>query len=109
MLKKSFLFILLIITSFSVTYSQDDGLYVFVTLWGGEGKRPGQFRLPQGITTDSSENVYVSDTWNNRIQKFDSSGKFLNEWGTTGSGDGQFKKPCGLAMDREGFLYGRQR
>ena len=33
-----------------------------------------QLPTPEGIATDSSGNVYVADTDNNRIQKFDSSG-----------------------------------
>src|SRR6185436_18627379 len=37
---------------------------------GGEGTEPGQFHLPHGITLDSQENLYVTDTMNGRIQKF---------------------------------------
>ena len=33
-----------------------------------------------GIAVDSSGNVYVADTWNNRIQKFDSDGNFITKW-----------------------------
>ncbi len=37
---------------------------------GGEGSEPGQFHLPHGIVLDSSDNLYVADTMNTRIQKF---------------------------------------
>jgi hypothetical protein len=30
----------------------------------------GQFSSPQGVVTDAQGNVYVADTWNNRVQKF---------------------------------------
>lgn len=41
-----------------------------------------QFSSPIGIAVDGSGNVYVADSGNSRIQKFDSSGSFLTKWGT---------------------------
>jgi sugar lactone lactonase YvrE len=38
---------------------------------GGEGKEPGRFHLPHGMALDSHECLYVADTMNDRIQKFD--------------------------------------
>ena len=35
------------------------------------------FNSPFGVAVDSSGNVYVADTYNHRIQKFDSSGTLL--------------------------------
>ena len=41
--------------------------------------------------------MYVADgslgLGNNRIQKFDSNGKFITKWGSKGTGDGQFITP----------------
>ena len=45
------------------------------------------------------------DEGNNRIQKFDSNGKFITKWGTIGSGDGQFEEPTGIALDSSGNAY----
>lgn len=59
----------------------------------------GQFNSPRGIAIDSSDNIYVADTSNHRIQKFDSSGSFLTAFGTSGSGDGQFSFPRAVAVD----------
>jgi uncharacterized protein (TIGR03663 family) len=42
-----------------------------VESWGKSGSDPGDFNRPIGIATDSSGAVYVSDTMNNRIQKFE--------------------------------------
>jgi DNA-binding beta-propeller fold protein YncE len=53
----------------------------------------------------SSSNVYVADTGNHRIQKFDSSGKFITMWGSEGSGDGKFYLPHGIAVDSSGYVY----
>ena len=54
------------------------GKYLFE--WGTKGGGPGQFDIPHGIAIDVDENIYVADRENNRIQKFDSNGRFLNEW-----------------------------
>lgn len=54
---------------------------------------------------DPSGNVYVTDTDNNRIQKFSSSGTFITKWGSYGTGDGQFDTPSGVAVDASGNVY----
>ena len=42
--------------------------------FGEKGKENGQFHYPKGITTDKNGNIYVADSWNHRVQKFDSNG-----------------------------------
>ena len=41
----------------------------FIRRVGGEGKEPGQFRLPHGLAFDSQQYLYVADARNSRIQK----------------------------------------
>ena len=66
----------------------------------------GQFDGPTDIAIDATGNIYVVDSGNHRIQKFDSTGKFLGKWGARGSGDGQFEFPIGIALDSSGkFAY----
>ena len=67
--------------------------YSFVGKIGSDILAEGRFRLPGAVALDSSGNIYVVDTWNHRIQKFDSSGTFLAKWGSYGTGDGQFYRP----------------
>jgi tripartite motif-containing protein 71 len=50
--------------------------------------------------------VYVVDTQNERIQKFDSDGSFITKWGTEGTGDGQFFwLPHDIAIDSSDNVY----
>ena len=81
--------------------------YRFDTKWGSEGSGNGQFASssPQGIAIDSSGNTYVTDTNNNRIQKFDSSGTYITQWGSFGTGNGQFNYPRSMAIDSSGNAY----
>ncbi|MCF7936047.1 MAG: hypothetical protein K9L28_06890 [Synergistales bacterium] len=78
--------------------------YSFVTEWGKLGVADGQFSVPAGIATDEAGHVYVVDSGNYRIQKFDSSGNFITKWGTSGSGNGQFSGPMGIAVE-DGYVY----
>jgi DNA-binding beta-propeller fold protein YncE len=53
----------------------------FIRIIGGtKGSEPGQFNLPHSVVLDSKGRLIVADAENNRIQVFDSSGKFLEQW-----------------------------
>lgn len=79
--------------------------YAIVKTIGSQGIGDGQFEEPTGIAVDSSDNVFVSDTINDRIQEFDSSGALVRIIGTSGTGNGQLKLPGGLAIDAAGNLW----
>jgi DNA-binding beta-propeller fold protein YncE len=74
---------------------------------GSSGSGNGQFQFPQAMAINrSTGRIYVSDTSNNRVQIFDSSGKFLGKWGSSGSGNGQFSDPAGIAINQStGDVY----
>jgi sugar lactone lactonase YvrE len=88
--------------------------------WGSHGQADGQFffggvqdpsvsgpfiQSYGQIVVDWQGHVYVADTKNARIQKFDSQGKFLLKWGSPGTADGQFRFLTGLAVDGQGDIY----
>lgn len=79
----------------------------FVSYWGGIGTENGKFVEGniRGIAVDSSNNVYVVDGGNLRIQKFNSAGDYITQWGTNGTGDGQFQWPIGIAVDSDDNVY----
>jgi DNA-binding beta-propeller fold protein YncE len=56
---------------------QDNNRYSLVAIWGTEGTGDGEFAEPHGVAVDSSDNVYVVDTKNFRVQKLTSDGKFI--------------------------------
>ncbi|MBT8193302.1 MAG: tandem-95 repeat protein [Acidimicrobiia bacterium] len=73
--------------------------------WGSPGSGDAQFSGQRGIAVASDESVYVVDTGNDRVQKFDADGNYLLQWGTSGTGNGQFDTPFGLAVADDGTVY----
>ena len=61
----------------------------------------GQFNNAHGIAIDqSSGEVYVTDTGNNRVQKFSSTGTWSLSFNGKAPGSGQFNLPEGVAVFR---------
>ena len=73
--------------------------------WGEAGILDGQFSFPKGLAIDSEGNVFVADSQNHRIQKFDAQGNFVTAWGSFGSEPGQLSEPWGITVDHEGDVY----
>ena len=92
----------------------------------GGGK--GQFYSLTGIAVDGDGNVYVTEPYNRRVQKFDGNGNFIAMWGydvvigggtgfevcgpadsckagVSGSGSGQFNFPTEVAVDMADKVY----
>ena len=61
--------------------------------------------LPFAVATDSSNNVYVADYGNHRVQKLDSGGSYLLHLGLAGTGDGQFTIPPASRWLDSGTVY----
>lgn len=79
-----------------VKYSPDGE---YIKHWGTPGTGDGQFNLVHDVAIDSKDRVYVADRSNNRVQVFDSEGKFLAKWTEAGT-------PWGLDYDaREDVIY----
>lgn len=73
---------------------------------GGAGNGAGEFSRPTGIAADDSGNLYVADTFNNRIQMMNAADAAWSQLGGgSGSGVGQFNRPSGAAIDGNGRLY----
>jgi len=66
-----------------------------ITQWGKYGTEKNQFKGPNNITIHNN-NVYVTDENNHRIQKFSTSGEWIDSWGSYGVDDGQMREPGGI-------------
>jgi uncharacterized protein (TIGR03663 family) len=73
--------------------------------WGTQGTGNEQFSHPRGVAVDPAGYVYVVDSGNHRVQKFDLEGNYLLTWGGQGNAPGQFQEPWGLAVDDQGRVY----
>src|SRR3954471_1247361 len=74
----------------------------------GGAAAPEYFYQPNDVITASNGDIFVSEghgAGNNRVMKFDKTGKFIKEWGKLGTGPGEFDQPHALAFDSKGLLY----
>src|SRR5208337_3839391 len=66
---------------------------------------PEVFDRPTNVAVDSEGNVYITDTFDARVQVFDADGQFLRMWGKPGTAAGCFMRPKGIAVDRDDHIY----
>jgi DNA-binding beta-propeller fold protein YncE len=68
-------------------------------------KEEGGFFFPTNLAVAIDGNVYVTETGNARVLKFNDRGKLLQTFGSLGQMTGQFVRPKGVAVDRERRVY----
>ena len=82
-------------------------------VWGtfadlSRGDAPGgTFYEPWGVAVGPDGSVYVTDTWNHRIQRFTAEGEFISMWGFFGQGETPFALwgPRDIAIDAQGQVF----
>ena len=86
---------------------------IFINAWGtfadalaGDAP-PGTFNEPWGIAIGSDGSIYVTDTWNHRVQKFTADGEFITQWGYFGAAENPdgFWGPRGILVDEENRVF----
>jgi sugar lactone lactonase YvrE len=74
----------------------------------GGAAAPDYFYQPNDVITAPNGDIFVSEghgAGNNRILKFDKTGKLIKEFGKLGSGPVEFDQPHALAFDSRGRLF----
>jgi sugar lactone lactonase YvrE len=94
-----------------------DGMVTTVAGSGEPGFRDGigeeaRFDGPVGVAVDDDGNIFVADTYNDRIRRIAANGTVSTVAGTGEPGyvngradSAQFDTPCGVAVDRQGNLF----
>jgi DNA-binding beta-propeller fold protein YncE len=90
-------------------FSPEGKLLMSLGQAGVAGEGHDTFNQPSDVIVAPNGDIFVADghgdDGNNRIVKFDKSGKFIKEWGKTGYGPGEFRDPHALAFDSQGRLF----
>ncbi|MBV6452194.1 MAG: Virginiamycin B lyase [Anaerolineales bacterium] len=118
----------------SITAGRNDDLYIadsnnhrilhiasdgsLLNTWGSfgdlsTGEAPiGSFFEPWGVAVGPDGSVYVTDTWNHRVQKFTPDGRSIKMWGEFGQPSPEtpnseyfFWGPRGIAVDSDGRVF----
>jgi len=72
---------------------------------GSETDENYMFYQTGGIAADNQGNIYVVDSGNQRIQKYDKNGNYLQTIGRKGQGPGEFERPYDIFLDEQGYIY----
>ncbi|MBN2411298.1 NHL repeat-containing protein [candidate division KSB1 bacterium] len=77
----------------------------FVFAFGEKGEQPGQLIQPNGLVVDPNGFIYVADTGNNRLQKFDNKGRLVSSIGGFGWDSEQFQQPMDICSGNSLDFY----
>jgi DNA-binding beta-propeller fold protein YncE len=86
----------------STLYQFDYNGTIISSLGGFDGTAAGEFTYPAAVAVDATDNIFVADTLNSRIQ-----GKSGGTWTAYSQGVTELKlnRPFGIAADDAGNVY----
>ncbi|XP_066289161.1 tripartite motif-containing protein 3-like [Branchiostoma lanceolatum] len=75
-------------------------------VFGGDGEEPGQLFGPGGVVVSPSNEIFVADTYNMRVQVFSMAGVYLRHFPTiTSKNEFETMEPKDISIDGEGHLW----
>lgn len=83
---------------FTSTARGDEPQITFVREWGQRGAEPGEFDFPIAIALSASDELFVTDHLNSRVQRFNGNGELLGHYAV-------LPNPGGIALDADGNIY----
>ena len=94
-----------------VTDRAEDGHFIHVLSKTGEllhsvigGHRAPCFQKPWYVTSDESDNIYVTDYLEHCVKIFNRQGAIVTEFGGQGAQAGCFFRPAGICLDNYGHI-----
>jgi DNA-binding beta-propeller fold protein YncE len=85
-----------------LVFSLEGNPIASATLGGTAGRGPGEFAFVTDAVRDRAGTCYVGEYGDNdRIQRFDAEGNFIDAWGGTGREPGQFVRPQCLTLSTD--------
>ncbi len=94
-------------------FSADGELLLTIGRPGAAGDGEQTLRKPTDVVVAPNGDIFVADGHgsspgepvNNRIVKFDATGRYITSWGTAGDGRGEFDEPHAIALDSAGRVF----
>ncbi len=59
----------------------------------------------KGLAVDTSGDIFISESKEQSIKKFNDKNELLHSFGSEGDGRGQFELPAGIAIDNNNYIY----
>ena len=82
-----------------------NGTGSIIKVVGQLGNGKGEFHYPNGLRISKNCELYICDSYNNRVQVFDLDLNFKRSFGKKGNGKGQFNFPADVDFDSRGNVY----
>ena len=93
-------------TNHQVHAFSNDGEELLMSLGaGGAGGGETHLNRPQDVAFLEDGSMFVADSDNSRIVKYDAEGNFVTAWGENGNGRGEFDAVHAVATDSIGRIY----
>ena len=78
----------------------------FADAWGTSGSGDAELQNPKGVAVDrTTGDIYVADTANDRIVRYDADGRLLGTFGTNPVGGLPLDGPWDVAVNDNGWIY----